>query len=104
MSTQNNLKRAVRVAALTLALAVPAATVALAEDAAQAPAGGWYANINNPHPELPGFPKVARADNKIYANISQPHPEITEAGAGVFATTGSGAPLQGTVPQISATK
>jgi hypothetical protein len=58
----------------------------------------YYASIGNPHPELPGFPKIRRSDNRIYANIFDPHPEITMPGAGVFATTGSGAPLQ---PQTS---
>jgi hypothetical protein len=104
MSTPKNLQRGVRAAALALAFALPAASVALAQDATEAPAGGWYANINNPHPELPGFPKIARADNKIYANLSQPHPEITEAGAGVFATTGSGAVSQAAISQANASK
>jgi hypothetical protein len=93
MSTQNRFTGLARVAVLSLALAVPAASAALAQDTAQAPAGGWYANINNPHPELQGFPKIARTDNRIYANVQSPHPELTP-GIGVLATNGSGAPLQ----------
>jgi hypothetical protein len=58
----------------------------------------YYASIGNPHPELPGFPKIRRSDNRIYANVFDPHPEITMPHAGVFATTGSGAPAQ---PQTS---
>ena len=54
----------------------------------------YYASIGNPHPELPGFPKISRSDNRIYANVFDPHPEITMPRAGVFATTGSGAPSQ----------
>jgi hypothetical protein len=54
----------------------------------------YYASIGNPHPELPGFPKIARSDVRIYANVFDPHPEITMPGAGVFATSGSGAPIQ----------
>jgi hypothetical protein len=54
----------------------------------------YYASIGNPHPELPGFPKISRSDNKIYANVFDPHPEITMPHAGLFATTGSGAPYQ----------
>ena len=54
----------------------------------------YYASIGNPHPELPGFPKIRRSDNRIYANVFDPHPEITMPHAGVFATTGSGAPAQ----------
>ncbi len=104
MSTQNNLKRVARVAVLSLALAVPAVSAALAQDVAQAPPGGWYANIYNPHPEISGFPKIARANNKIYANDWDRHPEITEQGAGVFATAGSGAPLQPQAPQVSESK
>ena len=64
----------------------------------------YYASIGNPHPELPGFPKIKRSDNKIYANVFDPRPEITMPNAGVFATTGSGAPyqpdkIQAAVPQ-----
>lgn len=67
----------------------------------------YYASIGNPHPELPGFPKIERSDNKIYANVFDPHPEITMPNAGVFATTGSGAPyqankIQAAVPQPQA--
>jgi hypothetical protein len=58
----------------------------------------YYASIGNPHPELPGFPKISRSDNRIYANVFDPHPEITMPRAGVFASTGSGAPVQ---PQTS---
>ena len=54
----------------------------------------YYASIDNPHPELPGFSKVTRSDVRIYANVFDPHPEITMPGAGVFATSGSGAPIQ----------
>jgi hypothetical protein len=104
MFTQIFLKRFARVATLSLALAVPAATAALADDAVQAPSGGWYATIDNPHPELQGFPKIARSDNKIYANDWDRHPEITEQGAGVFANSGSGAPQQSQVPQVSQSK
>ncbi len=93
MSTQNCFTGLARVAALSLALVAPAASTALAQEATQAPAGGWYANINNPHPELAGFPKIARADNQVYANVFSPHPELTP-GIGVLATNGSGAPLQ----------
>lgn len=95
MSTRNRFTGLARAGALSLALALPAASAALAQDATQAPAGGWYANINNPHPELSGFPKIARSDNLMYANTNDPHPEINRRDAGVaFATNGSGAPLQ----------
>lgn len=107
MSIQIGFKALARAATLALALAVPAASAALAQNVQQPPPGGWYANLNNPHPEIAGFPKIARADNKIYANLSQPRPEITEQGAGVFATNGSGAPFQATgpsAPQIGEAK
>lgn len=83
-----------RAAALSLALALPAASAALAQEAVQAPADGWYASIGNPHPELQGFPKIARSGNRIYANVYDPHPELTVPPEGVYATSGSGAPLQ----------
>jgi hypothetical protein len=93
MSTQHRFTRLTRAAALSLALALPAASAALAQEAAQAPAGGWYATIGNPHPELPGFAKIARSENRVYADVYDPHPELTR-GEGVLATNGSGAPLQ----------
>ena len=62
----------------------------------------YYASIGNPHPELPGFPKILRSGNRIYANVFDPHPEITMPRAGVFATTGSGAPYQPQTNQAQA--
>jgi hypothetical protein len=50
---------------------------------------------------LPGFAKISRSDNKIYANVFDPHPEITMPHAGVFATTGSGAPYQPSTSQAA---
>jgi len=61
----------------------------------------YYASIYNPHPELPGFAKISRSDNKIYANVFDPHPEITMPHAGVFATTGGGAPYQPNASQAA---
>jgi hypothetical protein len=61
--------------------------------------GPYYASIGNPHPELPGFPKIARSDVRIYANVFDPHPEITMPDAGVFATTGGGAPYKPSTTQ-----
>jgi hypothetical protein len=94
MSYQTQLHRTVRVAALSLGLAL-LGLPAFAQDAAQSDYSDYYASIGNPHPELPGFPKIRRSDNRIYANVFDPHPEITMPHAGVFATTGSGAPYQG---------
>jgi len=93
MSHKNHLSRAA-IVALSLGFA-------LANGPAFAQSGDrsdYYASIGNPHPELPGFPKIRRSDNRIYANVFDPHPEITMPHAGVFATTGSGAPAQ---PQTS---
>ena len=70
MSYQTQLHRTVRVAALSLGLAL-LGLPAFAQDAAQSDYSDYYASIGNPHPE------------------------ITMPRAGVFATTGSGAPYQG---------
>ncbi|HXZ01927.1 MAG TPA: hypothetical protein VEI03_18175 [Stellaceae bacterium] len=94
MSTKFHFARLGYAAALSLALALPAASAALAQETAQAPAGGWYASIGNPHPELAGFAKIARSENRIYANVFDPHPELVVPPEGVYATNGSGAPLQ----------
>src|SRR5215467_10504949 len=99
MSYKHRLSRA-GIVALSLSLALLSApTFAQSADRSD-----YYASIGNPHPELPGFPKISRSDNKIYANVFDPHPEITMPHAGVFATTGSGAPArprtsQAQVPQ-----
>jgi hypothetical protein len=82
------------IVALSLGIALASAP-AFAQSADRS---DYYASIGNPHPELPGFPKISRSDNRIYANVFDPHPEITMPRAGVFATTGSGAPSQ---PQTS---
>jgi hypothetical protein len=79
-----------RLAALSLALAL----LAGCGSSQSASNGPYYATMGNPHPELQGFPKIARSDVRIYANLFDPHPEITMPNAGVFATTGSGAPAQ----------
>ena len=64
-----------RAATLSLALALGAALAACVpqQQAAQPPAGGWYASVDNPHPELPGFPKTARSENRYYALTNDPH-------------------------------
>jgi len=79
-----------QIAALAVGLALVGAP-AFAQSANQS---DYYASISNPHPELPGFPKIRRSDNRIYANVFDPRPEITMPHAGVFATNGSGAPYQ----------
>jgi len=68
MSYQTQLHRTVRVAALSLGLAL-LGLPAFAQDAAQSDYSDYYASIGNPHPELPGFPKIRRSDNRIYANV-----------------------------------
>ena len=75
-----------------VALSLGFAQLSACSVAQSADHSGYYASIGNPHPELPGFPKISRSDNKIYANVFDPHPEITMPHAGVFATTGGGAP------------
>jgi hypothetical protein len=87
MSYNTRLSRKARIAALSLGLALFVAP-AFAQHADQS---DYYASIGNPHPELPGFPKIKRSDNRIYANVFDPRPEITMPHAGVFATTGGGA-------------
>ena len=89
MSHKHRLSRAAMVA-LSVVLAFAAAP-AFAQSTDRS---DYYASIGNPHPELPGFPKIRRSDNRIYANVFDPHPEITMPHAGVLATTGSGAPTQ----------
>ena len=93
MSYKHRLSRAA-IAALSLGFAFASAP-AFAQSADRS---DYYASIGNPHPELPGFPQIRRSDNRIYANVFDPHPEITMPRAGVFATTGGGAPSQ---PQTS---
>ncbi len=78
------------IAAVSLGFAVVSAP-AFAQSADRS---DYYASVGNPHPELPGFPKIRRSENRIYANVFDPRPEITMPRAGVFATTGSGAPYQ----------
>ena len=90
MSYKNLVTPGTCIAVLSAAIAVSSAP-AFAQSAVQS---DYYASIGNPHPELPGFPKIRRSDNKIYANVFDPRPEITMPNAGVFATTGSGAPYQ----------
>jgi hypothetical protein len=90
MPATSSLAIKARLAALSLAFALLAACGS-SQSASQGP---YYATISNPHPELPGFPKIARSDVRIYANLFDPHPEITMPHAGVFATGGSGAPAQ----------
>jgi hypothetical protein len=80
----------VRLSAITAAVALLLGCTST-QSASNSP---YYANIDNPHPELPGFPKITRSDVRIYANMFDPHPEITMPGVGVFATSGSGAPIQ----------
>ena len=77
-----------------VALSVGFAHLSAPTFAQSADRSDYYASIYNPHPELPGFAKISRSENKIYANVFDPHPEITMPHAGVFATTGSGAPYQ----------
>ena len=76
-----------RVVTLSLALAFPAASAALAQQTVQPPPGGWYASVDNPHPELPGFAKISRSENRYYALTNDPH---TTAG--------------GSAPQLSQSK
>lgn len=90
MSYKISFTRIARLAALSAGMALSSAP-GFAQSANQS---DYYASIGNPHPELPGFPKIKRSDNKIYANIFDPRPEITMPNAGAFATTGSGAPYQ----------
>ena len=89
MSIKHRLGRAA-IAAVSLGFAV-ASVPAFAQSADRL---DYYASIGNPHPELPGFPKISRSDNRIYANVFDPHPEINMPHAGRFAVTGSGAPVQ----------
>jgi hypothetical protein len=89
MSYKHRLARAT-IVAISLGFALANAP-AFAQSADRS---GYYASIGNPHPELPGFPKISRADNRIYANVFDPHPEITMPHAGIFAAAGSGAPSQ----------
>jgi len=96
MSHKNRLSRA-GIVALSLGFAMLSAC----STAQSADHSDYYASIGNPHPELPGFPKISRADNKIYANVFDPHPEITMPHAGVFATTGGGAPYQPNASQAA---
>jgi hypothetical protein len=90
MSHKNSATYGARIVALSVAIALSS----VAAFAQSADRSDYYASIGNPHPELPGFPKIKRSDNKIYANIFDPRPEITMPSAGVFATTGHGAPYQ----------
>jgi hypothetical protein len=90
MPAMSSLAMKARLAAPSLAFAL----LAGCGSAQSASNGPYYATISNPHPELPGFPKIAGSDVRIYANLFDPHPEITMSNAGVFATTGSGAPAQ----------
>jgi hypothetical protein len=87
MSYKHHLGRAA-IVAVSLGFALPIAPVF----AQSADRSDYYASIGNPHPELPGFPKIARSENRIYANVFDPRPEITMPHAGVFATSGGGAP------------
>ena len=96
MSHKNRLSRA-GIVALSLGFAMLSACSATQS----ADQSDYYASIYNPHPELPGFAKISRSDNKIYANVFDPHPEITMPHAGVFATTGGGAPYQPNTSQAA---
>jgi hypothetical protein len=97
MSYKSGLSRKARVAALSLGIALLSAP-AFAQNVDQS---DYYASIGNPHPELPGFPKIRRSDNRIYANVFDPRPEITTPRAGVFATTGSGASYRPSTSQAA---
>ena len=99
MSHKNRLSRS-GIVALSLGLALSSAP----SFAQSADRSEYYASIYNPHPELPGFAKISRSDNKIYANVFDPHPEITMPHAGVFATTGGGAPYQPNTSQAAASQ
>jgi hypothetical protein len=83
------------------ALAVGLALAAAPAFAQPANPSDYYASIGNPHPELPGFAKIKRSDNRIYANVFDPRPEITMPQAGVFATSGSGAPYRPSTTQAA---
>jgi hypothetical protein len=89
MSYKHHLGRAA-ILAVSLGLALASAP-AFAQSADRS---DYYASIGNPHPELSGFPKISRSENRIYANVFDPRPEITMPHAGVLATTGGGAPAQ----------
>jgi len=60
MSDQNHLSRAA-IVALSLGFALLNAP-AFAQSADRS---DYYASITNPHPELPGFPKISRSDNRL---------------------------------------
>ena len=97
-------KNSVAYRACLVALSAGIALLSAPAFAQSAAPSDYYASIGNPHPELPGFPKIKRSDNKIYANVFDPRPEITMPNAGVFATTGSGAPYQTSKSQAAATQ
>ena len=60
MSYKHRLSRAA-VVALSLGFALASAP-AFAQSADRS---DYYATIGNPHPELPGFPKISRSDNRL---------------------------------------
>ena len=60
MSHKKHLSRTA-IAALFLGFALVTAS-AFAQSADRS---DYYASITNPHPELPGFPKISRSDNRL---------------------------------------